>query len=525
MTTSLWTSASERNSAWLTGSVICLVMSVVAYIACQTVADPDIWGHVKFGQDILNSGEIADRDPYSYLTDGQVWINHEWLTEVIFAAVYALGGSTALILMKASLTLLTLGIIYWYLMRHGVTALRGGIVIMFTLHLVSPAVRFLRPHIFTYVLFVITLLLLDRADRGRLRWLWGIPIVFVLWVNIHGGFLAGLANVTVWSFVRIVDVLYRARRYGSKISTADLAFAASAIAAGIATLLNPYGVALFHFLIQSETFIRPEIPEWQPIRIMSPYGVMYLTLLAMAVAGCLYSRKERSPGSMAVLCCMALAPLLAYRHGPLFGLAIPLLAGEHIGDAWNRWSSETNPRLQKKNETLAQSCLAGVAVTGAFIFLYLSFPYTKCIQIDPVRGISFPVRAVSVLEKSGTQGNLAIAFDWGEYAIWHLSPRFKVSLDGRRETTYSNEIRQENLNFAFGTGDWDKLIRDHNTHLALVQKEFAVFNLMKLAPGWVLVYEDSISAIFAKQHSPSVQLIRESKPDTLPDDGAGLCFP
>ena len=214
-------------------------MSVVAYIACQTVADPDIWGHVKFGQDILNSGEIADRDPYSYLTDGQVWINHEWLTEVIFAAVYALGGSTALILMKASLTLLTLGIIYWYLMRHGVTALRGGIVIMFTLHLVSPAVRFLRPHIFTYVLFVITLLLLDRADRGRLRWLWGIPIVFVLWVNIHGGFLAGLAIVTVWSFVRIVDVLYRARRYGSKISTADLAFAASAIAAGIATLLNP----------------------------------------------------------------------------------------------------------------------------------------------------------------------------------------------------------------------------------------------------------------------------------------------
>ena len=521
MAVSCWSLTSERKPAWQTGGVVCLVMSVVAYVACQTFADPDIWGHVKFGQDILQSGSITDRDPYSYLTSGQVWINHEWLTEVIFAAVFALGGSPALILMKAGLTFLTLGLVYWHLLRHSLSALRGGIVLMFAVHLVSPAVRFIRPHTFTYLLFVVTLLLLDQADRGRRRWLWGIPIVFALWANLHGGVLAGLAIVIVWSFVHIAAAVYRTH----KICPSILAFGGSVIVAAIATLLNPYGGRLFHFLVQPATFIRPEITEWQPTNIMSLYGVMYLVFLAMAMAGCLYSRRERRLSPIAVLCCMALAPLLAYRHGPLFGLAIPLLAGEHIGDAWNRWSSKASSVLGKRTEAWVQRCLAGLAIAAASVALYLSLPYIKCIRIDPVRGISFPARAVAVLGKSGAEGNLAIEFNWGEYAIWHLSPRFKVSLDGRRETIYSDEGRKENLNFAFGIGDWDKLIRDRDTHMALVQKTRAVFNLLKLTPGWVLVYEDSLSAIFAKRGSPFVQNIREAKPDALPDDGVGLCFP
>jgi hypothetical protein len=520
-----WSSISEREPAWLTGSVVCLVMSVVAYVACQTFADPDLWGHVKFGQDILQSGSVADRDPYSYLTSGQVWINHEWLAEVIFAAVFALGGSPALILMKASLIFLTLGLVYWYLLRHGLSPLKGGIVLMFVILLVSPGARFVRPHIFTYLLLVITLLLLDQADRGRLRWLWGIPFVFALWANLHGGFLAGLAIAVVWSFTRIAVAFCRTRRYGAAISLSDVALAGSSVAAGIATLLNPYGVELFHFLVQPATFIRPDISEWQPTPIMSTYGVTYLMFLAVAAAGYLHSWRERRPGPLAVLCCVALAPLLAYRHGPLFGLAIPLLMGEHIGDSWNRWLPKARSVLEKSKEVWVQRCLAGLAITVASVFLYLPLPYIECIRIDPVRGTSFPARAVAVLGKSGAEGNLAIAFDWGEYAIWHLSPRFKVSLDGRRETTYSDEIRQENLSFALGMDDWDKLIRERDTHMALVQKRLPVFNLLKLVPNWVLVYEDSLGAIFAKQDSPFVQDIREANHDPLPDDGLGLCFP
>jgi hypothetical protein len=61
--------------------------------------------------------------------------------------------------------------------------------------------------------------------------------------------------------------------------------------------------------------------------------------------------------------------------------------------------------------------------------------------------------------------------------------------------------------------------------MALVPKTFAVYNLLKLSPGWVLVYEDSLSAIFAKQGLPFVENLRQARPESLPDDGVGLCFP
>jgi hypothetical protein len=284
--------------------------------------------------------------------------------------------------------------------------------------------------------------------------------------------------------------------------------------------VNPYGTELLHFLMQPETLIRPEISEWQPMKIMSPYGITYLMLLAMAVVGCLYSRREQRIAPIVILCCVAVAPLLAYRNGPFFGLAIPLLAGEHIGDAWNRWSSQASSTLGKRAEAWLQLCVVGLAITVSSVPLYLSLPYMKCIRIDSV-----PARAVALLGNSGARGNLAIDFNWGEYAIWHLSPRFKVSVDGRRETTYSNEVRRENLNFTFGLGHWDELIRARDTHIALVAKTFAVYNLLKLTPGWVLVYEDSLSAIFAKQGLPFVENIHQAKPELLPDNGVGLCFP
>lgn len=69
--------------------------------------------------------------------------------------------------------------------------------------LLAPGMFVLRPQAFTYLPFVITLLLLNAAERGRLRWLWGIPPVFALWANLHRGVLAGMGIVIVWSAARV----------------------------------------------------------------------------------------------------------------------------------------------------------------------------------------------------------------------------------------------------------------------------------------------------------------------------------
>jgi hypothetical protein len=155
------------------------------------------------------------------------------------------------------------------------------------------------------------------------------------------------------------------------------------------------------------------------------------------------------------------------------------------------------------------------------VLVGLALPNFSCIRPYPV----YARRAIALLKQSGVSGNLAVHFTWGEYAIWHLSPGIKVSVDGRRETVYSDEIRRENLDFRMGTGDWDALLRKHETHLALVSKKFPVFNLMQLKPDWVLVYEDPVSGLFVQRGSPLVEQIQETAPPALANTGAGVCFP
>jgi hypothetical protein len=515
----------ERDPAWFTLSVVCLVMGIATFLLSATVADPDLWGHVKFGQDIWRSGQIIQRDTYSYLTGDQPWINHEWLAEVIFAAVFALGGSKALMLFKTGLALLTVGLVYWHLGRRGVSALPGGLVLVVMSLLLTLGIRVLRPQIFTFLLFVITLVWLDAADRGRLRWLWGIPLIFALWINFHGGFLAGMGIVVVWSVTRIVVSFCRAPRHGWGIRGADTAFVASAVAAGCATLLNPYGAGLLQFLVQPATIVRPDITEWQPVAIMSGYGIIYLIFLAMAMCGLLYSTRERRPGPLVVFICLAILPLLAVRHGSLFALGIPIMAGEHIGAAWDRLSSKVRSCHGRKRQPRTHAWFAGIAIAGAAMCVWLSLPNFGCMSVQRITLGGYPARAVAVLRESGVSGNLATFFVWGEYAIWYLSPQLKVSFDGRRETVYSEKAQEENWRFVEGRKDWDTLIAAHETHLALVPKTYPVFNLLKLSPRWVLVYEDSFGSIFAREGSPLVPRIRAVNPPPLPDDGVGMCFP
>ncbi|MDH3256371.1 MAG: hypothetical protein OEM27_02040, partial [Nitrospinota bacterium] len=63
--------------------MIRILVYTFAFIQFSYVtADPDLWGHIRFGQDIWEQGEVHDTDPFSYTAEGQPWINHEWLMEV-----------------------------------------------------------------------------------------------------------------------------------------------------------------------------------------------------------------------------------------------------------------------------------------------------------------------------------------------------------------------------------------------------------------------------------------------------------
>ncbi len=151
-------------------------------------------------------------------------------------------------------------------------------------------------------------------------------------------------------------------------------------------------------------------------------------------------------------------------------------------------------------------------------------PRFGCIRLDP-RHFPFPARAVALLRASGVGGNLALPLDWGEYALWHLEPRVKVSIDGRRETLYSEASYRQSRDFEQGTGDWDALLRTTPTDMVLAPNATPMANLMDRTAGWRLIYRDGQSRLYVRERSPLMEAIVGTPVPALPDDGDGLCFP
>jgi hypothetical protein len=520
------THLASRNSAprWSSAGTIVLVMSVALYALSRTVADLDLWGHIKFGEHIWRTGRAIQPDPYSYVTGGQTWFNHEWLAEVIFYQVFSLFGVPGLVAFKTGVSLLILALVYRHLCRQGLSAGHAGVVVLFVAIMLVQGLGIVHPKLFTYLLFLLLLLLIHAAEHGRVRRLWWSPVLFGLWANLHPGFMAGLAVLFVWSGVHIAALLWRAGSARALLSSPAVAILAALITSVIATLVTPFGTELWRFLGRGATFVRPDIAEWLPLEIASFYGMLYLTFLVASAAGLVYSRAEHRPALIALWAGIALAPLTASRHGGLFALGMALLAGGHMGSAWARWTAARPPRREARPNRRLRLWASGIALALAVAMVRLSLPHFSCIVVDPIVN-SMPARAVALLKDSGASGNMAVFFDWGEYVLWHLSPRIKVSMDGRRETAYSDVARAENLNFLLGTDNWDAILQNHDTHLALVSKRWPSFNLMKLKPGWPLIYEDSLAAIFAREGSPLAEQITRTRVPDLPPDGRGHCFP
>jgi hypothetical protein len=467
---------------------------------------------------MLQTGSIIQRDVYSYRSAGQRWMNHEWLSEVVFARIYDSAGAPGLIVAKVFLSLALVGLCQVHLTRRGLGPFRS----LFLLSLAGFPFRMglgtIRPQVFTYFAFLLVLLLIEKSKTGRERYLWALPLVIAVWVNLHGGVLAGVGVVGLWVIARTVETVVEGRRLGASIAL----FALLAVCC-LALFINPYGPNLVTFLLTTATQPRPEITEWDPLRLTSLPGLVYLALLGIGVFALAGSRAPREPPPIVVFAVAAALPLVSQRHYPLFVLTLVVFAAPHIADVANRSALFTWPRLAESRAVSIGCLFASIMLIG------LSWPQFGCIRLDPFY-FPFPARAVALLKQSGVQGNMAVPFDWGEYVLWHLGPGVKVSIDGRRETLYSDETYRQSLEFERGRGVWDALLKTSNTDLVLAPNASPTTNLLSRSDRWIALYQDTYCALFGRAEFKDIARIVQTgqsfKPAAwLADDGGGMCFP
>jgi hypothetical protein len=392
------------------------------FICGHAQVDPDLWGHVRFGLDMLASHRLAATDPYSFTQDVS-WINHEWLSEISQAAAYRSGGVFGLILLKtavlvgafllfARVTRVVAEPRRWWMLAAGIIA-------------VAPAAYTIRPQLWTVL--AIPLLWYALNHRWALP---AMPLLFAVWANLHGGWIVGAGVGALWIVGRTFD------RRPPRLPIVETA----ALAAGIAaTLFNPYRWQLWSFLLTTVRVSR-NISEWRPLWQQEDVSsaVVWIAIACVIVVPTLVRRRAQVTWAAALpMAWLAISSVFVARLVPFFGEAALL----GLSDAWR---SPTIVRRPSKDEPATSGPPTGSrgagrrvidAVALAAIWLFNVIPASRCL---PIAGDWTPdLTAASAFDAPAAQGRLVLPFNWGEYAIWHWAPRLRVSMDGRRETIYS----------------------------------------------------------------------------------------
>ncbi len=278
-----------------------VIWSFIALIAIRTSADPDLWGSLRFGFDILATHRVASVDPYSFTQDIP-WINHDWLAQVCMAAVYGLAGTPGLVLLKASIV----GVTLWLVRSafDGAVPLVSDIATALVAIGALPITLTLRAQLWTFLfLALLCRMLAARSAVYRI----GVPLLFVLWVNCHAGWTIGLGVLVFWAARVAWDGDRQAR-------VQALALTAAAV---LASLANPYGWHIWGFSMRVAHMSRA-IAEWQPLWT-APIGNWIPLIFTVALLA-IYGRLQPRVRWDRLLCLGGLAfmSIRAVKFTPLF---------------------------------------------------------------------------------------------------------------------------------------------------------------------------------------------------------------
>ena len=303
------------------------------------LGDCDTGWHIRTGEWIIAHGWVPARDIFSFTKPGAPWFAWEWLSDVFFAKLNALGGLQAVALCAILMLSATFGALYLLVRRKS----NPIVAIMVTmLAAAASSIHYLaRPHLFTLLFLVLFYAALEHVREGRTRWL-GVPIlatlpvVSILWTNLHGGFFVGALMVLAYGGGEILRLAFspnaaerrpawlQARRYFL-----------SGLACLAASLINPYTYHLHQHLAKylGDPFNSQHIVEFLSPSFHHPTAIFFEAMLAVAVAAAVWNLRHGRFTEALLVIVWAHGGLLANRNIPIF----MIVAAPPVAAAIQQW--------------------------------------------------------------------------------------------------------------------------------------------------------------------------------------------
>jgi hypothetical protein len=474
------------------------------------LGDGDTGWHIRTGEWILANGRVPHQDIFSYTKAGQPWFAWEWLWDVCIAWLYQHGGLATVVAVNIVILCLTFALLFRLVRRHCKNPFVAIAVTL--LACTASSIHWLaRPHLVTMLFTVILLMVLDRAREGRTRWLWALPLFFVLWTNLHGGFFVGLVIVAGYAAGELARALFTANSDERRTAfQSAIRYAVTVLACALATIANPYTYHLHAHIYQyfSEPYHLQNISEFQSISFHWTVALyLEVMLLFGVVAAVWFVAKRRDFVPLVLIAGWAHLAMFSARNIPLFGIvAAPFVAQafyemlcalEHTQvAAWlGRAVAGFRVTAEEFGETDGHWRLHLLSVAAAVVVaLLIANPNATGKlkpEYDPER---FPAKALSVL-RADPNSRIFTDEQWGDYLLYHLYPGRKVFVDGRSDF-YGQDFEQKYLNVMNAQYDWEQSLNRYKVDTVLLSTKSALASTIKESSNWRTVYDDTVAIVF-----------------------------
>lgn len=521
----------RQIACWMPGlAVLMLGLSVIT----TTCADPDLWGHIQYGREVLRDGVLPETATWTFAAEGARWVNHENIAELLLAWSFDTFGTPGLTSLKLLLAVLLLGSMMISVRTAGASWIATGLIVV----LVCANMQFhwhFRPQILTYTSLAGMLLIwrctfcdfqlqkpsVRKHLLRRQIWLWCLPPLMCFWTNSHGGFAAGLAILSAAHGLACFQLLLSTRlRYWKLLVNISLV----TVACFAASLVNPYGTGLWKFMLDALLLPRPEISDWGRLELLTTESIRFWALMLIAVVAWKPVFRQRWIQTT-ILLLLLWQGLSHCRHLSIFavvcGFWIPGPLTERLSRFVQRLSSAyvKQQSLSPVRSPAAQPSLAaGIALTLLIAASMLSLG-SRLNTVDVDRN-EFPVSAMQYLHDHKLSGKTVVTFNWAQYAIgcFAQDPQTfglsRVAVDGRFETCYPREITDIYFDFWMGTPNSNARYRspksgpfDATKALTFLDPELVLLCRHQLpsvrvmqnhAADWTLLYQDSLAQIWGR---------------------------
>lgn len=493
-----------KNQRVFQAIIIGLCLFLIFFFGFKAMSDPDIGWHLKAGAEIVTRGEIPQVDWFTHSYSGFGWIDHEWLTNIALSQLYNLGGpfllsvvfSGLIVLVFAYLVPKTVGSPLPFYQNLIIGTLGAGVVTFYV---------GVRPQLLTLIGVALLLIIFQKLRRNPAsRAIYWLPVLFLVWANLHASFPVGLG-------IFLVLLIFEAVKRQAIEKRGEFWFAENANTLAIsaikklcwiwplslaATLVNPYGWRIYIEVYRTlfDHYGTREIQEWLAPDISQTYGIVFAVYLCLWLIVFFFRKAKADLCQFILFLLFLLMALMSLRHIPLFVMVTLPFFLVGAGQFFNEFLT---PILRNKAVFIG---LAAVAILG--VFSAGDFAQTikrSFVPNEIFAAADIPVSAVRELKNLQLEGNMFNEYNWGGYLIWQ-APEYPVFIDGRTahwKKDGQNLLQEfmEAVNYQEGAKD---TLAKYDISFLLLQPGRPLVQALKDDTSWEMVYSDDKGVIMKK---------------------------